>query len=324
MSITHSISNHDQPAGASSYTIVGGRPSPEKSPNEEDLSIIIFNRRTGPFRETRIDALSQLNAREIFLIESAPGPNEALAMVKRYRNLRFLVFPNDVNTGTRINTAISEASSIHCLVMPEDTQLDFTSPAMQKVLSKNQLCSVPILLDKDGNILPTAVGPMPDVDSRFQALPTAPGKGDSATLLPWDFCGIYLRDKHLTLGGFDQAIGEDWWQLLEYGMRAWLWGEEISIDPACQVRYLTDPPATDMSPRQGYRRFFLKIIAVQRHGGIGRLTRFQWWAYLRDSRDSSATASADWKDISRWVQRNRHRFVMDAKELTANWQWTQE
>ncbi len=324
MNITPSISNHDQPIGARFYTIAGGRLSPEKPPGAEDLSIILFNPGTGPFREPRLDELSHLNAREIFSIESEPGPKEALNLVKRYRNLRFLLFPNVVNNGTRINTAISEASSAHCLILPGYAQLGLTPHAMQRIWRKSQLCSVPILLDKDGGILPTAVGPMPDIDSRFQALPTAPGQGDSPTLLPWDFCGIYLRDRHLALGGFDQAIGEDWWQLLEYGMRAWLWGEEISIDPVCQVRYLTDPPTADMSPRQGYRRFFLKTVAVQRNGGIGRLTRFQWWAYLRDSKDSSAAAGADWKDISRWVQRNRHRFVMDAKELTENWQWTQE
>ena len=89
--------------------------------------------------------------------------------------------------------------------------------------------------DDSGEELPTVLSPLPGAGGTFEVQPSSAGAGEAATLAPWDYAGIYRKDKHLAIGGFDPRISESWWQKLDYGMRAWLWGEEIRVHPALKV-----------------------------------------------------------------------------------------
>ena len=169
--------------------------------------------------------------------------------------------------------------------------------------------------------MPTAICPLPSGDGRFDARPMAPEEGEAATLAPWDYTGIYRKDRHQAIGGFDASISESWWQKLDYGMRAWFWGEEIRLHPALRMRYLEDPPAEDASPGPGYRRFYLKNLAVRRLGDSAKLSGKAWRSYLRTSGDSPAGARRERKEIREWVYRNRFRFVKDALDLAETWDW---
>ena len=284
----------------------------------------MINSTSKPFRESFFDELCKLEAAEILSLESIPCPYDVKNLTQRYENLRFIIFSEESNMGARIDTAFRETLCRHCLVVSGEAQISalrVTAPVLTEILERGQLCTVPVFQNKDEETLPTAIGPMPGSKKRFQVLPTAPGREETPTLLPWTYSGIYRKDKHTALGGFDHSIQESWWQLLEYGMRAWLWGEKLSTHPDFKVKLLEDSPPVDTTPGPGYRRFYLRTLAVQRRGDMGRLTRLQWWSYLRDSGDKSHKADRDWREISRWVQENRSRYILDAAELAEIWPW---
>ena len=52
-------------------------------------------------------------------------------------------------------------------------------------------------------------------------------------------------------GGFDPGLANPYWQKLDFGFRAWLWGEEIRVAQALKVSYAEAPDARGRDPRRG-------------------------------------------------------------------------
>ena len=324
MSTIHSISSAAGSLGGGSYTVVGGEQIDRDRRGRPGLSIVLLDRGARPFRRDFFEELCRLGALEVISVESAPCPHDVDALSHRHGKLRFLIFSNETNTGVRIDAAIREAVGDHVFVLWGDMKISATSISSRvfaKVTERGRLCTVPTFRDETGDPLPTLLGPLPGPGGAFDVRPCAAGSGESATLAPWDYAGIYRKDKHLALGGFDPRIEESWWQKLDYGMRAWLWGEEIRVHPSLKVGYLDEPPSEDASPGPGYRRFFLRNLAVKRTGDTGSLPRSRWRSYKRSSGDASGSSRVDWKDVRAWVHANRYRFMKDAAYLIETWEW---
>jgi hypothetical protein len=196
-----------------------------------------------------------------------------------------------------------------------------SSRVFNKITERSRLCTVPVFRDLQGEPLPTAVGPVAGHGGSFDVRPVMASSGEVPTLLPWDYTGIYKKDRHLALGGFDPLITEPWWQQLEYGMRAWLWGEEIRTHSALRLGYQGEMPPVDQTPGTGYRRFYLKTLAVRHRRDAGRLNCFGRWSYTRTSGESPRATRETWRDVRTWVKTNRYRFIRDAADLTALWDW---
>ena len=323
MSITHSISDRTVP-DAGPYTVIGGEVLDRERKDRPGLSIVLLGRGASVFRRDLFEELCKLGAREVLSIESGPCPYDVESLTRRHEKLRFLIFAGESSTGARIDSAIREALSDHVFVLHGDMKINaagISSRVFSKISERGRLCTVPVFRDNEGELLPTALGPLPGRGGAFDVQPTAAADGEVPTLVPWDYTGIYRKDKHLALGGFDPLIIEPWWQKLDYGMRAWLWGEEIRTHSALRVGYLKEMLPEDSTPGPGYPRFFLKNLAVRRRGDTGRLPRSRWWSYLRSSGDSAVATRELWLEIRAWVNANRFRFVRDATELTELWDW---
>ncbi len=324
MSSTPSISRQSHLNDVVSYTILGGETLDRKKKSQDGFSIILLNSSSNPYRTPLFNELKKLQAVEVLSIETDPSPRDVLMLMQLYNNVRFIIFKKGTDTGHRLDTAFNEALCNHCYVISPNMQMkrpDTLNHLLGEIMERKQICTVPVIQNLDGEILHTTVGPMPTGRTRFQVLPTAPGKRETPTLFPWDYFGMYNLEKHRKLGGFDHSIKESWWQLLEYGMRAWLWGEKLSTHPELKIGLLVDLPSVNTSPGMGYRRFYLKILAVHRRNGGGRLSRLQWWSYLIRSGDKDHSASSDWKEIHHWVRENSHRYKLDAIELSEHWIW---
>ncbi len=318
MSITPSIS--------SGYTVVGGENMDRENRYLPGMSIVLLNRGSRQFRRELFEELCKLGAREVISIESAPCPFDVEPLVKRHPELRFMIFTGEPNPGARIDAAMREALSEHIFVIRGDMQIKaatISSRVFEKISDRGYLCTVPFFTDDEGEILPTVIGPVSGRKGSFETQPSHPGNREQATLLPWDYCGIYRKDSHLKIGGFDQAIREPWWQKLEYGMRAWLWGEEIKVHGSLKVSYVGQVLSEDISPGTGYRRFFLKNLAVRRRGDMAVLPFSSWWTYRRYSGESSIASRDDWKEIREWVRKHRYRFTRDAAQLIELWDWSE-
>ena len=325
MSITPLTSDNTVP-DAGPYTVVGGDVLDRENKDRPGLSIVLLNRGARPFRRDLFEELCRLGAMEVLSIESSPCPYDVESLTKRHEKLRFLIFAEESSTGARIDSAIHEALSDHIFVLHGDMKINaagISSRVFSKIAERGRICTVPVFRDNEGVLLPTAMAPMPGRGGSFDLQPTAAADGEAPTLVPWDYAGIYRKDKHLAIGGFDTRISDPWWQKLDYGMRAWLWGEEIRTHSALRVGYLDERPPEDSTPGPGYRRFFLKNLAVRRRGDIGRLPRSRWWLYLRSSGESAGATREIWKEIRIWVNTNRYRFVKDAAELTELWDWSE-
>ena len=325
MSITASTFKNPSP-DAGAYTVVGGDALQRDMEDRPGLSIVLINRGTRPFRRELFDELCKLGAREVISLESGPCPYDVEALSRSHEILRFIIFSEQSSIGARINAAMREALSKHVFVLQGDMKINaagISSRVFSKISEGGQLCTVPVFRNSDGELIPTAVSPLPGRGGLFDVQPTAAADGKLPTLMPWDYCGIYLKEKHFNIGGFDPLILEPWWQKLDYGMRAWLWGEEIRTHSALRLEYLEEMLPEDFTPGPGYRRFFLKNLAVKRRGDTGRLTRSGWWNYLRSSGDSASAARQTWKDVRSWVRENKYRFLRDAAEITELWEWSE-
>ena len=323
MNTTPLISNPEPPEGEV-YTVVGGERIDRDKKGLSGLSIALLNRGSRPFRRDFFEELCRLGALEVISVESSPCPHDVEVLSRRYGQLRFLIFPESVNTGIKIDAAVREAVGDHVFVLWGDMQINtsgISSRVFAKVSEKERLCTVPSFRDNAGDPLPTLLGPLPGPGGSFDVRPYSAVSGESATLAPWDFAGIYRKDKHLALGGFDHRITESWWQKIDYGMRAWLWGEELRVHPSLKVGYIEEPPSEDASVGPGYRRFFFRNLAVRRLGDAGILPRSSWRSYRRSSGESAASAKQDWKDARFWVHENRYRFKRDAASLAETWEW---
>ncbi|OQX29213.1 MAG: hypothetical protein B0D92_04885 [Spirochaeta sp. LUC14_002_19_P3] len=302
-------------------TLIPAEPLPEDSPGDNSLSIAVLNSSRWPYRSALFSELSRIGALEIISIENAPPPPDIPQLQRRFPHLRFIIFQPGTNPGQCLNTAFRELRGKHCLVLPRTMQIDLSHFQFARGSIDNTLCTVPVIYDRENKALPTASGPMPDAEGRFHSLPFIPKKPETPTLLPWLYCGLYHRENHLALGGFDPCIKEIWWQQMEYGLRAWLWGEKIITGQNFTMRLLDEVPLMDTTPGSGYRRFYLKTLAVQHREDGGRLPWMQWLQYWRYSGDSLQNSGREWKKINQWVRENRHRYVMDAAKLTDIWQW---
>ena len=310
-------------AGNTVYTVIGGGLTVPEQQSREGISIVLLGGGCPPFRQFLFNEICGMEALEVLSLETVPCPSDVPSLVQNHINLRFLVFPEETSLGERLNAAFREGKSSHYFVLTDNVlpeQKHLFSNIYSSIINPEQVCTVPIMIDSNGRILHAAVGPMPH-NEVFDVLLTEPGKKETATLVPWYYNGIYNREKHFSLGGFDPLIGDPWWQLLEYGMRAWLWGEKITIIPGFKVRYTDEPLPVDMTVSPGYRRYYLKTLAVHHKGDSAILPRRHWTAYMQHYGDSYHAAKADWKEITWWVRSNRSRFQLDAVKLAEIWKW---
>ena len=208
MSITPSIS--DRPiVDAGPYTAVGGDILDRELKDRPGLSIVLLNRGARQFRRELFEELCKLGAREVISIESGPCPYDVEALTRRHDKLRFLIFAKPSSTGARIDAAMREAMSDHVFVLHADMKLNATaisSRVFSKISERRRLCTVPVFRDREGDLLPTAIGPMPGRRGDFDVQPAAIPDGEAPTLIPWDYTGIYNKEKHLGTGGFDPRI----------------------------------------------------------------------------------------------------------------------
>lgn len=323
MSITPLISEEIVP-DSGPYTVIGGDVLDREQKDRPGISIVLLNRGAKPFRRDLFEDLCRLGAIEVLSIESSPCPSDVESLTKRHDKLRFLIFAVESSTGARIDAAMREALGDHVFVLHGDMKINaagISSRVFSKIAERGRLCTVPVFRDSEGELLPTVLAPLPGRGGSFDVQPTAAADGESATLIPWDYTGIYRKDKHLGLGGFDPLIANPWWQKLDYGLRAWLWGEEIRTHSALRVAYLDERPPEDFTPGSGYRRFFLKNLAIRRRNDMGRLPRTQWWYYLRSSGETAGSTRETWKEIRGWAQTHRYRFLRDSAELIELWDW---
>jgi hypothetical protein len=169
-----------------------------------------------------------------------------------------------------------------------------SSRFFDKVVDLDAACLVPTLNDPAGSTVPSISHPAQS-GKAFRVVPLPPKADGEKSLYPFDACGIYSREKFTSLGGYDWTIANPYWQKMDFGMRAWLWGESIRYAQALRINYEGAPASEDTTPRS-------------------RMLR-----YIARSRKNPRTAWEEYKAARDWIVACSYRFKADASRLADLW-----
>lgn len=318
MSTTPTTSENPQP----SYTVVGGIKHGADPGNSLPLSILLLNRGGRPFRPDLFEELSRLGAREVISLEGPRRAYDVESLSRKYPGLRFVLFHEELTPGEQINIGIREAVGDQVFVLWNDMKLQsstISSRLIQKIIERHELCTVPLLLDEENQEIPTLMVPAFQ-GKKLRVVPFDSGRGGASTLFPFDYCGLYNRNRFLSLGGFDPEISSPYWQRMDFGFRGYLWGESIVLNKSLKIWYLTPPPAETAAADESYSRFYLKNLAVKFRRDSAYLPGVVYLRYLFRSRGGMMKALREFRRVRDWVYQYRYRFSQDSKGVIELWE----
>jgi hypothetical protein len=283
-------------------------------------TVLLLSRGGRFYREELLQELAGLDSA---LVLSVEGPNPAYDLEKlarRHPGVRFLLMRAPASPGERINLAMEEARSEQVLVLWSDMRDDGGSLASGlKAASRDLLCLVPRLRSPKGEVLPSILFPA-QIKGRLKVLPWKPAQEGMRSLFPFDYCGWYSRRRFLQLGGFDPWMANPYWQKMDFGFRAGLWGETIAWHPRWQFAYTGEPEGEDTTPDSSYKLFFLKNMAVRFTGDSGLLPLSRLPGYALRSDSGLLDSLQEFREVRAWVHENRFRFQGDAASLLGRWE----
>jgi hypothetical protein len=253
----------------------------------------------------------------------------------RFPFVKFIFLKETLNVGEQINLAVSELASPLFFVLWDDLKIlngeaarmaerIFCTP---EELSKGansgvgkRLCTIPVIQNAQFQILPTLI--TPDINRQtVRNLFLAPAKEGTASLYPFDGVGVYDRDRFVKLGGFDCGISSTYWQLMDFGFRAHLWGETIQSTRLIRLSYNGELSPQDSTVDEDYRRFYLKNIGPVFNGDAASIPLRRFLKYLFHSGEDPFHAWEDFSQGRRWVAKNKYRFRRDVRSLTDLWEY---
>jgi hypothetical protein len=306
------------------YTIIGA-PKPEGGREGPALSVVLLNRGSRLYRGEALDELERVGLGAVLSIESRPDSLDLLT--DRHPGARFLILSRPASPGLQIDLGMRESPGRFVFVLWSDMALSaqgLSSRFFERLDERDMLCQAPALFAKGGEQLPSAISPAfsrSPASSRagLKVLGLVPAKDGAKSLFPYDYAGIYSREKFVLSGGFDPILSNPYWQKLDFGFRAWLWGEEIRVAQALKVSYAEEPAAEDESADECYKWFWLKNLAPSFHGDSGAVSASRFWSYLRSRRGGALSALGEFRAAREWVRTNRYRFRTDATSLVDLW-----
>ncbi|MDR0641172.1 MAG: hypothetical protein LBG07_01790 [Treponema sp.] len=315
-----------------SYTAVGGT----ERLGFTGLSALLLNRRGIPFRQGIFQELEKAGFDYVISLESAPERYDVEDLSSRFPFVRFVLIPAGLNFGEQINLGASEVSSPLFFVLWNDLKiitgggadriterlslsLDELKKAGGKISQFRRLCTVPWLLNSRFETHPTLIAPVV-YRRNVRTLVFAPRQEGLPSLYPFDGLGIYDRERFIGLGGFDPLIRNPYWQLMDFGFRAHLWGEEISVTQHIKISSEGLIPVEDSTIDEGYRRFYLKNIAPVFREDQAHLPWRRFPSYLANSGWDIFGAWEEFNEARRWVKDNRKRWKRDARMVNDFWE----
>jgi hypothetical protein len=307
-------------AGAVPYTVVGA-PKPSLSGDAGATTVVLLNRGSRLYRGDAIGDLERAGLRNILSVEPAGEAVDVEGLSARHPSARFLLLSETASVGVQVNLAIRESPGPYVFVLWNDMSLSaqgLSSRFFERLAERDLLCSVPALFAKAGEQLPSVSSPAFNKSS-LKILGLMPEKDGAKSLYPFDYAGIYSRERFVLTGGFDPGLANPYWQKLDFGFRAWLWGEEIRLAQALKLSYAEPAPPEDETPDAGYKWFWLKNLAPSYRGDSGAIGMSRFWTYLRSRRDGIGPALGEFRTAREWVRLNRYRFRTDAASLVDLW-----
>ncbi|MDR0410019.1 MAG: hypothetical protein LBH18_06455 [Spirochaetaceae bacterium] len=341
MSIIPSTFNEGLPA----YTVVGGA----KRNASAGLCAVLLSRGGRYARNSCFKELQNGGFDYVLSIESAGEHFDIEELSSAFPFIRFILFKEPANLGQQINVAAAEADTPLFFVLWNDFHPIFRLDAeriAERLLVKTpepenkrqcvRLCTATVLQNQQFETLPIANAPALN-GKKFETVPFIPMKEGAPSLYPFEAAGVYDRANFIEIGGFDAKINQTHWQLLDFGLRVWLWGEEIRCSQNLRFKLDDFSAMGDCVTDEGYPRFFLKNLApvIQSDGTETKSKNHDFDArrahlplrcfssYLFKSGRGLLSAIRGFIEIRKWVDDNSRRFVNNINEISAFWDYAE-
>lgn len=307
------------------YTVVGA--SRGSTGSGVPVSLVVLGRGSRLFRAESLRDLDRLGFDSITCVEEGGAELfDVEALCQRFPRLRFILLGAPADPGTRINIALRESASPFVFVLWNDMSIEIAGLSgrfLERIVENDRLCLAPFLAGPDGTNLPVSATPALQ-GSSLRILPLASARDAAPSLYPFDYCGIYSRERFILLGGYDGRLANPFWQRLDFGFRAWLWGEEIRLSQSLRVAYGEGPPSEDGTVDEDYRWFWLKNLAPRHRGDSAVLPSSRFPEYFLSRKGGLFRALAEFRAARTWVELNRYRFKEDAERLVELWEGEEE
>jgi hypothetical protein len=300
------------------------------------LSAILLNRGGLYSRRNLFQELEKTGFDYVISLESTRRRYDVEELSGRFPFVRFILIPEGLNPGEQINLGACELSSPLFFVLWNDLKimtgggagrmaerLCLSLEELEKIPDGGshfkRLCTVPGILNASFETHPTLIAPAL-YRRNVRTLLFSPRREGLPSLYPFDGVGIYDRERFIRLGGFDGEITNPYWQLMDFGFRACLWGEEISVTQHVKLFSEHPIPVADSTIDNSYRRFYLKNIAPVFRGDHAHLPWRRFPGYLFNSGWDIVSAWEEFNEARRWVRANRSQWKYDARTVMELWQ----
>ncbi len=303
------------------YTIIGGRKTGRIQKYFYPITFIILNRRGRFYRDRLIGEIYDKVEAEIIYVMSGSVSYDSEALLKKYPGIRVLIIKEEVTAGERVNIGIDESKSRFSFIMWDDMNLSTLGNLLKRIENRetmDSMCVVPILKTKKLETVPSIMVPG-FMKRELKVLNWLPEKNGMFTIFPFDYCGLYDREKFLLVGGYDYTFKNSYWQKLDFGFRSYMWGEKIECDTSILVNYLEDLVPEDNTPDESYKYFYLKNIAVRFKRDMGVLPLSKLLGYMVRSDTGPLYAIHEFNQVRKWVKINRYRFKQDILRVVDLW-----
>ena len=322
-----------------SYTAVGGTERKAST----GLSAVILNRGGRYLRYGLFEELGKVGFDYVLSMEGSSTRYDLEALSEAFPFVRFILLKEPVSSGEEINLAAAELSSPLFFVLWNDlrilrsggadrmaerllssTAVSQNQDANRPVNNYKRLCTVPLIQDGRSETMPTIIAPalVPEKNpvNSIKTIPFIPLREGLPSLYPFDGIGIYDRERFIRLGGFDSSIKSFYWQLMDFGFRASLWGEEIAATQLVKLSYEGVLPPENSTAGEGGHRFFLKNLAPVFRGDYAHLPFRRFPGYYRRRGGDLLAAWEEFSAARNWVKTNRYRFTSDARTTAECWE----
>jgi len=302
------------------YTVVGGEKVDRAMHSPRKLSLVLLNRGGKFSRATLFSELEEIGADEIISIEQSPGSYDVESLARSYTGVRFLLLKSPVTVGEQVNIGMQEAMGKFVLVLWNDMRLSgFSERTMERVAEMNCLCVVGAVRNTRGELMPTIPAPA-FYNKQLKVLPIPPQQDGLESLYPYDYSGLYRKERFLSCGGYDPRITTAYWQKMDFGFRSFMWGESIRCATSLKINLQSNPPAEDTTPDESYKRFYLKNLSVVYSGDRAELPFSRFLHFFLRTSGGLIHDYRLFREVQEWVTRNGYLFKQDARRVTDLWE----
>ena len=297
----------------SAYTVVGGL----ERRNSSGISVVVLNRGTPYNRTALFEELNELGFDFIISFVGSRGRYDIDGLSSSFPSVKFIITKEELSKGEELNIAAQELSGSHFLVIWNDMRI--LKGSAESIEKNQRLCLVPVILNGKFESLPTLVAPL-IIKGQVKTQHFVYEKEAQPSLFPFDGIGLYDKESFLRLGGFDKSLENFYWQLMDFGFRAHLWGEEIKASNTIKIFYEGSVTPGDISCADCFRRFYLKNLAPVFRGDHANLPLRRFSGFLFRSKTGLFSSWDEFCKARKWVKTNQYRFRCDARTIAELWE----